>query len=712
MNEFAPPQRPSRKTLVLSLIGLAAFLAVEALLLRHFIRVDTRPPSWEQSSNLEIAHDYHDAGAGLGGLFTLAPKPPLPPYPPAYHWLISGAYDSKDPVHAALWVNWFYMAVLALSLFAICWRFLPDHRALAGTLAFCAAPGLQDLLTTQLPDLAIVALVSAGYWALLESDGFTFWLPSLGFAAIFGAGMLHKWSYAAYMVPAYVIGLRALSDRRARLQVLAAAVLALALFLPWYASHLSLLPAWFARAWAMGGEPFWKDGQWAAYLVGSCGELGPLLWALGLISLLAPQYARRRENAWVLGYWVVFSYVIWTVIPDRQMRFVFPGFIPLGLAMAATWPGAVTWSVTAVQLVCAINFFFGAVGPLVVPTPLAPMTFLTNRPPLRADWKLPEIIARIQATRDPSRAVASVALIANDDFFNPESFRWTQKRLNAPEIVFRGSNARGTELSEFVLLKQGRLGPENLVAGFAPAVKLIADPDGWFQTEYETVEKWPLPDRSTAVLYRQRRGRARPPGGKRLAYLFFEAGKTQIKNLNVDLGAWDAAPSAFPIVMASADQITNQGMVIRGVTADLGGFSFVPMYEGGMGDYDWNDIRLTRLDRLVIRSLQVDADDLRPLLEKRAPGLKITAITLDGTVKLSGMWKDRPVEAEASLELDRPAKLLRLKILSASYMGVAIPPAFFLPIQELNVSLEPTADRPYSVELPGITVRGGRLTIP
>ena len=44
MNEFAMPSRPSRKVLVLSILGLAAFLAVEALLLRPAFESDaTRP---------------------------------------------------------------------------------------------------------------------------------------------------------------------------------------------------------------------------------------------------------------------------------------------------------------------------------------------------------------------------------------------------------------------------------------------------------------------------------------------------------------------------------------------------------------------------------------------------------------------------------------------------------------------------------------------
>lgn len=710
MNVFAPPQRPSRKTLVLSLLGLAAFLAVEALLLRHYIRTDARPPSWEQATQLQLALDYREApAAGLGGFLTMKPKPGMPPYPPAYPWLLSG---SAEPARAALWFNWAYMALLAVSLFAISWRFLPDARALAATLAFCASPGLQDLLTSRLVDLSLVALVAAGYWALLEADGFTVWLPSILFGVVFAAGMLHKWSYLAFMVPAYVIFFRALGDRRARLPLLAATALSAALFLPWYWSHLTLLPAWLARSWAAGGPSFWKGGAWAEYLIQANGALGPLLWALGFISLLAPQYARRRENAWMIAYWVVFSYVIWTVVPDRQIRFLLPGLAPLGLAMAATWPPAVSWTVTAFQLLCALNFFFGFVGPLKLATPLVPMTFLENHPPLKADWKIEDILRRVETARDPSRPITAVAFVADDESFNAPAFRWMQRRLRLPHTQLRGVNKRLCELSEFLLLKSGKPAPGGKAEALEKAAKAVMDPDGWFQNSYQIVQNWSLPDGTTAELYRQRSMRRRPAGGRKLSYMFFEAGKTQVRGLNLDMGAWDPRNSAFPLVMLSADRVDSQGLSLRGVTADLENFSFVPLYEGGLGDYAWDDIRLMRLDRVVVRSLQVDAADVKKYVEKRVPGLQLGGLTLDGTVKASGVWKGRPVAVEASLELDREARRLRLRVLSASYMGISIPPAFFAPIRALDLSLAATPERPFDVELPGLTIRGDRLTVP
>jgi hypothetical protein len=714
MNEFAPLARPSRKILVLCLLGVVAFLAFQALLLRRFIRADTRPPSWDQATHMEIALDYREAlkAGRWSDFWYLAPKPGMPPFPPAYHLLLRGAYGSKDPAHAALWLNWFYMAILAFSLFGISWRFLPDSRALAATLAFCAAPGLQELATTQLVDLAVVAWASAAYWALLESEGFSDWTFSLGFGALFAAGMLHKWSYFSYMLPAYVIAGRALGSRTARLQVLAAAGLSLALFGPWYWAHIALLPSRLVQASADFAVPFWKGSAWAAYLGQASTALGPLLWGLGFISMLTPMYARRRENAWVLAYWVVFSYVFWTVVPNRQIRFLLPALAPLGIAMAATWPRAVSWSVAGLQLFTALNFYFGYFGPVTLPTPLVSLTFFQSEPPARADWKTEEILRRIEADRDPTRALANVTLVANDALFNAPTFHWMQRRLGLAHVRMRGVNKRLCELSEFVLLKTGSLGPPSVIGGLPEAAKVVAEPGGWFELAYDQDAIWPLPDGSSAVLYRQKRGRRRPLSLARLDYPVFDAGMISGRGMHVALSNWAPALSSWGDVALSADRIDIRGLSVRGVAADLRNFSFVPMYETSAGNFDWNDVRVMRVDGVVVRSLQVDAADLKSFLEKRVPGLKLDELTLERTIKASGYWNGKPVSVEAALVLDKAARRLKVDVLSASLFGINLPTALFRPIKELNLSLEPNPETPFTVDLPGLTIRGGRLTIP
>lgn len=714
MNDFTTTVRPSRKTLVLSLLGLVAFLSFEAILTRFYIRTDTRPPSWDQSIHMEIALDYKEAihDGRWGDLWFLAPKPGMPPFPPVYHLLLRGAYASQDPARAALWLNWWYMALLAVSLFGIAWRFLPDGRALAATIAFCAAPGLQELMTTQLVDLAMIAWAVAAYWALLSSEGFTIWIPSLAFALMHALGMLHKWSYFSYLFPAYVVWARSLSDRRARWKALTAAALSLVLFMPWYWSHIALLPSRLVQASADFAVPFWKGDAWFVYMRQGCGSLGPLVWALGFVGLLAPQYARRREHGWILASWVFFSYVFWTVVPNRQIRFLLPGLAPLGIALAASWPSSVSWTVAALQLLGAVNFVFGWVGPFRVNLPLMPIVFLENRPPAREDWKIEEILRRIESERDPTRPLTNVTLVANDVYFNAPTFHWSQRRMNLPYVRMRGVNKRLCELSEFLLLKDGVLGPAGVIGGLPEAAKIVKDPYSWFHLAYEESARWLLPDRSTAILYRQRRDRKRPVAQRHLSHPFFEAGTARITHLSLDFGDWDRGISAWKTTQVKAAKADIRGLVIGDIAAELEGFSFTGLYEGGRGDYDWNDLRLLRLTRVKVKSLSIAEEDLRKFLEKRVPGLTVTALKLDKTLTASGTFRGKSFFVEAVPELDAAARRLKVDVLTLTYMGTPLPPSLLRPIKELGLSLDPNPETPFYIELPSLTLKGGRLTVP
>ncbi|MCX5796598.1 MAG: hypothetical protein NTY77_13975 [Elusimicrobia bacterium] len=166
--------RPKARVLALSLAGLAVFLAWEALALRSYVRVESRPPAWDQAIHLEIALDYRNAirAGNWSEVIHLAPKPGMPPFPPLYQLLLKTAYVSSDPANASLWLNWFYLAILCVALFGLAWRFRPDETALLCVVIFAGSPAVQDLLHTQLVDLSLVAWAAAAYWAFMRSEDF------------------------------------------------------------------------------------------------------------------------------------------------------------------------------------------------------------------------------------------------------------------------------------------------------------------------------------------------------------------------------------------------------------------------------------------------------------------------------------------------------------------------------------------------------------
>jgi hypothetical protein len=701
-----------RKILVFSLLGLSVFLALQALLLRSQVQDDTRPPSWDQSIHLEIALDYKEAlhEGRVADAFVLAPKPGMPPFPPAYHLGLMRAYASADPAHAALWLNWFYLALLAASVFGIAWRFRPDDTALAVTIIFCGAPAVQDMVATQLIDLPLAACAAAAYWALLASERFTKWLPSLAFGLLHAFGMLHKWSFFSYMIPAYLVALRALSYRP--IKVLAAALLSAALFAPWYAANIALLPSRLVSASSDFAIPFWKSGAWSTYLRESLEQLGPPVALFGWVALLVPQYRRRREDGDIMLAWAGVAYLFWTIVPNRQFRFLLPGLPPLAVAVASAFPRQIAWLLAVFQLFTFVNFTKGWVGPVTVPLPYQDMTFFVNAPPQAQDWHIEEILRAVDGARDPARPISNVTLVANDRYFNAPTFHWSQRRLGLQRIRMRGVNSRLCELSEFLILKDGTLGPATVISGLPEAAAEVKKAGGWFARAYEPLQTWALPDGSTARLFRQRAVMAKPFAGSRMTYQFFSAGKAELQDLRVIMGQWDKSRSLYKSAKLTAARVTSRGLVIRGLDAELEDVALAPVYSGDRSE-EWVDVRLLRLGRLRVNHLDVGAEELKAFLQDRVKGLAVSSLTLrDGAVALSGTWKGMRVAAEAALTLSDSPRRLAVEIRSASVAGMAVPPRLFKPIKELNVPLTPSPETPFAIELPGLSLKNDRLTIP
>jgi hypothetical protein len=704
---------PGRKALVFGLLGLALFLAAEAALLRSFNRVDTRPPSWDQAIHMEIALDYREAlrESRLADAWYLAPKPGMPPFPPIYHLFLTRAYDFADPARAALWVNWVYLTLLAVSIFAISWRFRPDETALAAAIVFTASPAIQDLLTNQLVDLPMVALAAAAYWALLASDEFTRWAPALAFGVLHAAGMLHKWSFFSYMLPAYWIALASLRDKRSARIMLVSAALSAALSAPWYAAHVALLPSRLVQASTDFAISVWTPGAWLIYFKQAADSIGPLVWLLGAVGLLSAQYKRNREQGWVLLAWFVSSYVFWTIVPNRQLRFLMPGLAAIGVALCSAWPRSVAWGAAALQLFGMVNFFEGWIGPLTLNIPYCPIQFFENRPPVAADWKTEEILRKIEAERDPATAISNVTLVANDTYFNAPTFHWMQRHLGLAHARMRGVNRRLCELSEFVLLKDPKVGPGSVVSGLPEASAEIRDPKGWFGRAYEEIARWPLPDSNNAVLYRRRRNLKKPFEGKFLVYQRYTAGKVAIEDLRADFGPWDAAKSAYKTVELQVGRLDARGLVLKGTGVELFGAGFMPISSKGRED-DWIDIRLLRLDRLRVKSLSVGAEELKAFLSQRVKGLSVAELTLDKTVRIAGTYNGKQVAAEAAIELLDSPRRLKIALVAVRLGGMSVPLSVFREIKELTIPLYPNPETPFTIDLPGLTIADGRLTIP
>ncbi|MEK7858810.1 MAG: hypothetical protein AAB320_06665 [Elusimicrobiota bacterium] len=707
---YVPPSAPQdlrRRLLALSFLGLAAFLAWQALALRSYIRADTRPPAWDQAIHLDIALDYRNLlkDGRWSDALHLAPKPGMPPFPPLYHLGLVAFYDQGAPPSTALWLNWFYLALLTVSVFAIAFHFRPDGSAAACALLISCSPAVQDMLHTQLIDLPLAALAAAAYWTLIESEDFTLWAGSVAFGLLFALGMLHKWSFFSYVFPAYFLAARAASVPASRFKVLAAVLTAVVLTLPWYWVHAPVMVPRLFQASADFAVPVWKGGAFFRYLGQMNEGLGPAFWLLACIGLLVPQYPRNAGRGWVLTAWFVTTYVFWAVVPNRQMRFLLPGLAPLAVAGLGAWPKELIWMLAALQLFTAGNFTHRWLSPITVPAPFYDLTFFPSQPPATEDWKIAEILEEAERRHDPTVAISNVTLVANDTFFNGPNFVWTAKRLALPHLRMRGVNRRLSEFSEFVVLKQGKLGPAGVIDQLPEAAAEITRKKGWFEKAYEEVRRWPLPDDSVAVLYQQRAMTVPPVVGRSFDYQFYSAGPFEATDLKLQFGDWDPQRSVYRWAKASAGVAKLRGITMSNLEVEMEDVLFVPVTskEGA-----WEDVRFLRLGRLRVKSLEVSGGSLRAFLESRVPHLRVDVLELEKTLKIRGTYRNMGVSAEAEMALE--PKALRIDLVAAR-LGPSVLP-FLGRFRDYRLPLTPNPETPFFIEISGLTLRDGQLTVP
>ncbi len=188
------------KVACLVLLGVVmAFSLINNLI---WLRIDTRPPRWDEAHYLTMSVEYHRALAS-GGMPTFVrslltvdrTRPPLVPALGAVAFFLLGR-----SANAALAVNLLAFIFLILAVYGLgAWLASPWSGLLA---AFFVStyPGVFGLSRVFYLDFINIALVAASLYLIVRTEAFSRRGPSVAFGAVMGLGLLCRPFFPVFMI--------------------------------------------------------------------------------------------------------------------------------------------------------------------------------------------------------------------------------------------------------------------------------------------------------------------------------------------------------------------------------------------------------------------------------------------------------------------------------------------------------------------------------
>lgn len=644
------PSYLRRRAVALSAVGVAAFLAWQALAVRAF-SAQASVPLW-------------DAGARL---------------PPLLSWQLGLVVSSPSPATAALWVNFAALALLCAALLALALYFRPDGSAAACVLLVAAAPAVQTALYSGAATLSAPALIATVYALLVYSEELRSWPFSLAFGAAAAACMLDHWISPLFLLPAFFAWLRATSRHYSRWQAFAAAGLAVAGSVPWYSTHGLRLAFELWTAPASGSALRDFLGAWPE-------ALGPFFWAFALIGVVVPQYHRAGGQGWLMGGWFLASTVFWCALPVRSIR-LWLGAIPaLGIAGTGAWPTGLLWGLAAVQLLGAANMNQGWIAPIRVPVPYVDLTFFPAGPGGAASWPFEQVLRAATQLHDPAHPFVTVS-VAGTPGLEPLHLRWTAERLGLSQVTVRGRGR--VDLAEFIVAQEGALSAQ-------------------LQTVYSEAARWPAPGGRQLVLYRQRLPARAPVAEPRIDIQYYTGERWEAEDARLDLEGFDAKRGVYRLVRLQAKELQIRGLAMSRLKVELEDAVFLPI-EGK--DRAWDDVVILRAGKVRLLGLSLDADALARLLESLIPGLAVGKASFEeGRLRLVGRYHGMSVDVATRLSLESGG--LRAKVERAQVGPIRVSESALKGLGDFFAPWAPQPRRPIALEVPSLTLDGSWLTVP
>ncbi len=522
--------------------------------------LDIRPPSYDQGLHLFRTFNYWEAMNSGSADWWQDILNVEPFYPPFYHLsLIPLSLIFGFTLDTGVIGNSFYMVIMALSIYGIGKILYTRNAGLIAAFLVSCYPIIVSMSREYIISVMLTAMTTLAYYLFLKSENFENKKYSILFSLIYAIGLMVKWTFFVYTLPAVLAGLWggkiSLKDRiiqstyymgmiaallivpffiliigeqrwiplilefvlilalvknfpkvslstQKAINLISLSCISVLICFPWYAHNLiNILIGMSKFAFpgvALKGFTRWFP-VWGYYLESLIGQLGIPLLVFFLVAFISYIFKKDRFS-WLLFGWVVFPLIVFTFVDNKDARYTMPALPAMALVTAMV--------LTQVKNISLRKFLYSITGVTTLVTILytgfiPKPTFLpylgkSNLPIIQL-WPINAMLDDIiEEAKPEKREHLVVRTLANFAYFQRGAFRDFATFRDLP-IIMKGVKRNVGEMTDFLITRSGDFSRQSSNAINARNL-FLKDPA--LTKTFKLFRSYPLPDGNKGLLYK------------------------------------------------------------------------------------------------------------------------------------------------------------------------------------------------------------------
>ena len=524
--------------------------------------LDIRPPSYDQGLHLFKTFNYWEALSSGSEDWWQDMLNVEPFYPPFYHLsLIPLSLIFGFTLDIGVIGNSFYMVIMALSIYGIGKILYTRNTGLIAAFLVSSYPLIVSMSREYIISVMLTAMTTLAYYLFLKSENFEDKKYSLWFSFIFAVGLMVKWTFFIYVLPAVLAGLWGkkidLKDRLIQLAYyigMIAALLIVPFFIliigaqrwipltleflliwalvkhfpktslsaqktlnliflscisvlicfPWYAHNLINILIGMSKfafpSSVLKGSMAWDLGIWAFYLEVISRQMGYPLMAIFVITFFLYIFKKGRFN-WILLAWAILPIIVFTFVNNKGARYTMPSLPAMALITAVV--------LTQVKNISLRKFLYSITGITTLVTILyngfipkpAFLPYLgQGNLPITQLWPINAMLDDIIEEAKPEKGEQIIVrTLANYKYFQRGAFGDFVAFRGLP-IVMKSVKRNVGEMTDFFITRSGDFSGQSSNAINSKINLLTKDPA--LTKTFKLFRSYPLPDGNLGLLYK------------------------------------------------------------------------------------------------------------------------------------------------------------------------------------------------------------------